>query len=115
VAVDHLGQRLAFGGARGNERLQHLVERGRERLIEDGELLLGLPLLFLLLDDATHAQQAVGRGCGRAGALAHLLDQGRQFGQQGAVDPKRAALALAREGERQRDVAALQPATDCRT
>ena len=66
----------------------------------------------LLLDDAAHAQQAVGRRRGRAGALADLLDQARQLGQQGAIDAQRLALLLAGDGEGERDVAALHAAAD---
>ena len=112
VAVDHPGQRLALGGARRGQRLQHLVQRGRERPVERGHRLFALRALVLLLDDAAHAQQPVGRRRRRAGALAHLLDQDGELGQQRAVDAQRLALLLAGDGERERDVAALQMGAD---
>src|SRR5512139_3596913 len=57
VAVDHPGERLALGGAGGGQRLQDLAERRRQCLVEGGERLLALLALFLLLDDAAHAQE----------------------------------------------------------
>ena len=74
MTVDHRRQRLALGGAGADQRLQHLVELSRDPAVEaaSGSSSGGL---FLLLDNAAHAQQAIGRRRGGAGALAHLLDK----------------------------------------
>ena len=69
MAVDHLSKRLAFGGARRDQRLQCLLERAGKSLVQRGQRVFVLLALVLLLDNTAHAQQAVGRRRGRAGAL----------------------------------------------
>src|SRR5262249_53766339 len=74
---------------------------------EGSKRLFAFSALIVLLDDASHAQQAIGRGCRRAGAPAHFLDQRTQLGEQRAVDAQWRAVSLAGEGQGQRNVAAL--------
>jgi hypothetical protein len=103
---------MTTASAGGSQCLQDLVEGTGQRAVEAGQRLFALLRSVLLLDDAAHAQQAVGRRCGGTGALADFLDQDCQLGQQGAIDAQRLALLFAGDGERERDVAALHAAAD---
>ena len=94
MAVQHRRQRLAFGGAGDDQRLQRLVERAHQRLVQRGKRLFALLILVFLLDHAAHAQQAVGGGAAAPVSLRTSSTKSAELGQQSAIDAQRLGLGL---------------------